>query len=39
MLERINPRKIFPIHTEHPELFAERFDQTKLVEKGVTYSL
>jgi len=39
MLETINPGKIYPIHTEHPELFAERFDQTQIVEKGVTYTL
>jgi ribonuclease J len=36
---RINPRRLFPVHTEHPKIFKEIHGGTVLPEKGKTYSL
>jgi ribonuclease J len=38
VLSTINPTTLFPIHTEHPEMFGN-LAQTKVVEAGKTYSL
>ena len=38
-LSKIKPRCVFPIHTEHPEIFQESEYQVKLVKKGFTYHL
>jgi mRNA degradation ribonuclease J1/J2 len=38
VLSTINPAILFPIHTEHPEMFAT-LTQTQIVEEGKTYSL
>jgi ribonuclease J len=36
---RVNPRRLFPVHTEHPEMFREMHGGTVLPEKGKNYSL
>lgn len=38
-LERLRPKVIYPIHTEHAEIFSERFEQTVIVKKGIEYTL
>ena len=38
-LERINPRKILPIHIENAVLFQNRFSQNILVEFGKRISI
>lgn len=39
MIRRINPKTIYPVHTESAALFAEHFREIKQVEKGVQYTL
>jgi ribonuclease J len=39
IIEEINPDRLFPVHTEHPELFKEFFSNVELVEPGKTYVL
>jgi len=36
---RVNPRRLFPVHTEHSEMFREMHRGTVLPEKGKNYSL
>ena len=38
MLEKIKPSRLYPIHTEHPEIFRKKHEITNLVEKGKTYT-
>lgn len=39
MIERINPRRLFPIHTENPSLFKKINKNTELIKKGKRYKL
>ncbi|MBU4342035.1 MAG: MBL fold metallo-hydrolase [Candidatus Altiarchaeota archaeon] len=39
MIKEIGPKRIFPVHTEHPEMFRERFSNAEMVEKGKRYGL
>ena len=39
MIERIHPKKLFPIHTENPKLFKRIYKNTKLVKKEKQYKL
>jgi len=39
MIERINPKKLFPIHTENPLLFKEISKNTLIPKKGKLYRL
>ena len=39
LINEINPGRIYPIHTEHPEIFRERFSNAEMVEKGKEYRL
>ncbi len=39
MITRIDPNRVFPIHTEHPNLFQTLPSPVTLVQKGCTYSL
>jgi ribonuclease J len=38
-IKTINPERLFPVHTENPELFKSFFDDTVLIEKGKRYML
>ena len=38
-IAKINPERLYPVHTEHPELFQELFKNVELVEPGKTYTL
>jgi len=38
-VKMIEPRRLFPIHTENPQLFAKLFDYAVLPEKGRQFSL
>jgi ribonuclease J len=39
MIERINPKKVFPVHTENPAFFKKTKKKTVVIEKGKTYTL
>lgn len=39
MIKKIKPKKLFPIHTEKPEIFRELKINTMIVEEGKTYKL
>ena len=39
LVTAINPERVFPVHTERPELFKEFFTNTELVELGKRYTL
>ena len=39
MISEINPEHVFPVHTEHPELFTELNQNVQLPERGKTYRL
>ncbi len=41
IINRVNPKRLVPIHTEHPELFKKLFKNVdvKIVEKEVPYAL
>jgi ribonuclease J len=39
MVKRINPRKVFPVHTENPAFFKKTKKKTMIIEKGKTYRL
>jgi ribonuclease J len=39
LIEKINPKKIYPIHTEFPSLFKKIKNNTIIVEEGKTYNL
>ena len=39
MITKINPERVFPVHTEHAELFKAFFENVELVKLGRTYTL
>ena len=39
LIQNINPKLLYPIHTEHPELFKKIDIKTNIVEEGKTYNL
>jgi len=39
LISRIQPKKVFPIHTEHQQLFKERCQNVQTVEYGKEYML
>ena len=39
LIKTINPKTLFPIHTEHPEMFKKLGIETKMVEEGKTYKI
>jgi len=39
LIETINPKKLFPIHTEHPGIFRKINTNTKMVKEGKTYRI
>ncbi len=40
IINRVKPKKLIPVHTEHPELFKKLFKNVdvKIVEKGIPYT-
>ncbi len=38
-IEKVEPGKLFPVHTENPELFAKHFDYAVLPVRGKRYTL
>ena len=38
-IRHVNPKKLFPVHTENPELFKKSFDRVVLPEKSKRYTL
>ncbi|RLI10293.1 MBL fold metallo-hydrolase [Candidatus Bathyarchaeota archaeon] len=38
-IESINPRRVFPVHTENPQLFSKLFDHAVLPERGKRFTL
>ncbi len=39
IITEINPHRLYPVHTEHPEMFKEFFKNVELVELGKKYTL
>jgi len=39
LIKTVNPKKLFPIHTEHPEMFKALGMKTTMVQEGKTYIL
>ncbi|MEE8359115.1 MAG: MBL fold metallo-hydrolase RNA specificity domain-containing protein, partial [Candidatus Hydrothermarchaeales archaeon] len=39
VLKKIDPKRIFPIHTEYPKMFKDVFSNVQLVEKGKKYEI
>ncbi len=39
MITHVNPKKVFPIHTEHPKLFTSLDIPTVMIKEGKTYKL
>ena len=39
VLRKAKPKRVFPVHTEHPEMFKEAFKKVTLPKKERTYSL
>jgi ribonuclease J len=39
LIEKINPRIVFPIHTEHPGMFRNLSMKTKMIKEGKQYKL
>ena len=39
LIETINPRKLYPIHTEHPEMFKNFPLNVEMVKEGKMYKL
>lgn len=39
IIREINPRRVYPIHTEHPGMFKEFFDNVEVVEKDREYEI
>ena len=37
MIKNIKPKMLFPVHTEHPEMFKKLDIKTCLIEEGKTY--
>jgi len=38
-INRVNPKKLFPIHTEHPSLFKEKCNNVQEIEVDKQYFL
>jgi ribonuclease J len=39
IIEEVNPKKLYPIHTEHPKMFKEFFSNVTVVEKDEGYEI
>ena len=39
MIKQIDPKKVFPIHTENPAFFKKTKKKTVIIEKGKTYKI
>jgi ribonuclease J len=39
VLATVRPEKVYPVHTEHPEIFREMYRGSISPEKGRTYTL
>ncbi len=39
LIKEINAKELFPVHTEHPELFKKLSDKVNLIKEGKEYSL
>lgn len=39
LITTVHPKKLYPIHTEHPELFQKLPSKTSMVKEGKTYKL
>jgi ribonuclease J len=39
LIEKVKPKKVYPIHTEHPDLFKKLSMKTIIVEEGTSYKL
>lgn len=39
LIRKVNPKKVFPIHTEHPQLFTSLDYETQIVECGSEYNI
>jgi ribonuclease J len=39
MIKKINPKKLFPVHTENPAFFRKTKKETVIIEKGKSYRL
>jgi mRNA degradation ribonuclease J1/J2 len=39
LITRINPKTLFPIHTEHPGMFRFLSAKTKMVKEARTYAI
>jgi len=39
MITAINPDRVYPVHTEHPEVFKEFFNNVALIEQGKKYMI
>jgi ribonuclease J len=39
LLSTINPKELYPIHTEHPEMFRKFEMKTRMVEEGKAYKV
>ena len=39
LIEKINPKTLFPIHTEKPEMFRQLSPNTKMVKEGTSYKI
>jgi len=39
LIREITPKRIYPIHTEHPEIFRKNFNNVRIVEKEKEYKI
>lgn len=39
LVKNVNPHMLYPIHTEHPDMFKKFERDTKIIEEGKTYNL
>jgi mRNA degradation ribonuclease J1/J2 len=39
IVKEINPKHLFPVHTEHPEMFKRVTENITLLEEKKTYSI
>lgn len=39
LINRISPKTVFPIHTEHPGMFRSLSPKTKMIQEGKTYKI
>ncbi len=39
LIKEINPERIFPVHTEHPEIFKNSFENVEVIKKGRVYGV